>query len=63
MNVLILQEGFIVSVSTPYPPAPFRVRSGTVDTPLATISYQVLYSLSLIFLQNPVDFALIYEKE
>lgn len=44
-------------VSTPYPPVPFRVRSGTVDIPQATTSYQVLHSLSLILLQNPVDFA------
>ncbi|PFZ84966.1 hypothetical protein COL70_26480, partial [Bacillus pseudomycoides] len=31
MDVLVLQEGCIVSMSTPYPPAPFRVRSGTFD--------------------------------
>ncbi len=32
VNVLTNQEGRIVSVSTPYPPSPLRVQSGTVDT-------------------------------
>ncbi|PHA94979.1 hypothetical protein COE78_11615, partial [Bacillus pseudomycoides] len=38
MDVLVLREGCIVSMSTPYPPAPFRVRSGTVDIPHTTTS-------------------------
>ncbi|MGE7185493.1 hypothetical protein ACQKKK_16260 [Peribacillus sp. NPDC006672] len=43
MDVLVLQEGCIVSMSTPYPPASFRVRSGTVDIPQTTISYLCLH--------------------
>lgn len=42
ITVLTIQEGRIVSVSTPYPPVPFRVRSGTVDTHDATTSYHIL---------------------
>ena len=36
------QEGRIVSVSTPYPPEPFRVRSGTVDTHHAATFFHIL---------------------